>query len=150
MTKTVNIPLTELQEIYQGIEAFVLNAPADATALASYKEQLELRMAAARALGHLSAYVIYSTPKPMMPYDYTLDHYGLDNWQAEWGNVDIERNIVVEYSELDFPGEFDYRVLMDGKDITATLNKSNRKAFESLMEKEYCDRQEQLHDHVYD
>ena len=150
MTKTVNIPLTELQEIYQGIEAFVLNAPADATALASYKEQLELRMAAARALGHLSAYVIYTTPKPIMPYDYTLDHYGLDNWQAEWGNGDIERNIVVEYSELDFPGEFDYRVLMDGKDITATLNKGNRKAFKSLMEKEYCDRQEQLHDHAYD
>jgi hypothetical protein len=61
MTKTVNIPLTELQEIYQGIEAFVLNAPADATALASWKEQLELRMSAARALGHLSAYVIYTT-----------------------------------------------------------------------------------------
>jgi hypothetical protein len=61
MTKAVNIPLTELQEIYQGIEAFVLNVPADATALASYKEQLELRMSAARALGHLSAYVIYTT-----------------------------------------------------------------------------------------
>ena len=61
MTKTVNIPLTELQEIYQGIEAFVLTVPVDATALASYKEQLELRMSAARALGHLSAYVIYTT-----------------------------------------------------------------------------------------
>jgi hypothetical protein len=61
MTKTVTIPLIELQEIYQGIEAFVLNAPADATALASYKEQFELRMSAARALGHLSAYVIYTT-----------------------------------------------------------------------------------------
>jgi pantothenate kinase-related protein Tda10 len=55
MTKTVNIPLTELQEIYQGIEAFVLNTPADATDLASWKEQVELRMSAARALGHLNA-----------------------------------------------------------------------------------------------
>jgi hypothetical protein len=81
MTKTVSIPLTELQEIYQGLEAFVIDAPADAIVLASWKEQLELRMAAARALGHLSAYVIYSTPKPTMPheYEYSLDHYGLDN-----------------------------------------------------------------------
>ena len=55
MTKTVNIPLTELQEIYQGIEAFVHNTPADATDLASWKEQVELRMSAARALGHLNA-----------------------------------------------------------------------------------------------
>jgi hypothetical protein len=150
MTKTVTIPLTELQEIYQGIEAFVLNAPGDAIALASWKEQLELRMAAARSLGHLSAYVIYSTPKPTMEYDYTLDHYGLDNWQAEWGNGDIERDIVVEYSESDVLYKFDYRVLMDGKDITSTLNKGNRKTFESLMEKEYLDRTAQLRDHAYD
>ena len=145
MTKTVNIPLTELQEIYQGIEAFVLNMPADATALASYKEQLELRMAAARALGHLSAYVIYSTPKPTMEYDYTLDHYGLDNWQAEWGNGDTERDIVVMYNTL-LPDtryeqvDFDYQVLMDGVDITASLNNPNKKAFESLMHKEHYDR----------
>ena len=61
MTKSVTIPLIELQEIYQGIEAFVLNTPADATDLASWEAQYELRMSAARALGHLSAYVIYTT-----------------------------------------------------------------------------------------
>ena len=150
MTKTVSIPLTELQEIYQGIEAFVLNAPADATALASYKEQLELRMAAARALGHLSAYVIYATPKPTMPdeYEYSLDHYGLDNWQAEWGNSDIERDIVVLYSVKRLG--FDYVVLMDGKDITATLNPANRNAFESLMYKECAARTTTANDYAYD
>ena len=61
MAKTVTIPLIELQEIYQGIEAFVLNTPADATDLASWEAQYELRMSAARALGHLIAYVIYTT-----------------------------------------------------------------------------------------
>ena len=150
MTKTVNIPLTELQEIYQGIEAFVLAPPVDNTEFVAWKAQLDLRMSAARSLGHLSAYVIYTTPKPTMEYDYTLDHYGLDNWQAEWGNGDIERDIVVEYSESDVLYEFDYRVLMDGVDITATLNKGNRKTFESLMEKEYLDRTAQLRDHAYD
>jgi hypothetical protein len=150
MTKTVSIPLTELQEIYQGIEAFVLNAPADATALASYKEQLELRMSAARALGHLSAYVIYATPKPTMPdeYEYSLDHYGLDNWQAEWGDGDIERDIVVLYSVKRLG--FDYVVLMDGKDITATLNPANRNAFESLMYKECSARTTTANDYAYD
>jgi hypothetical protein len=150
MTKTVSIPLTELQEIYQGIEAFVLNAPADATALASYKEQLELRMAAARALGHLSAYVIYATPKPTMhdEYNYSLDHYGVDNWQAEWGNGDIERDIVVLYSVKRLG--FDYVVLMDGKDITATLNPANRNAFESLMYKECAARTTTANDYAYD
>jgi hypothetical protein len=150
MTKTVSIPLTELQEIYQGIEAFVLNVPADATALASYKEQLELRMAAARALGHLSAYVIYTTPKPTMPdeYEYSLDHYGLDNWQAEWGDGDIERDIVVLYSVKRLG--FDYVVLMDGKDITATLNPANRNAFESLMYKECAARTTTANDYAYD
>ncbi len=150
MTKTVNIPLTELQEIYQGLEAFVLAPPVDNTEFVAWKAQLDLRMSAARSLGHLSAYVIYTTPKPTMEYDYTLDHYGLDNWQAEWGNGDIERDIVVEYSESDVLYEFDYRVLMDGVDITATLNKGNRKTFESLMEKEYLDRTAQLRDHAYD
>jgi hypothetical protein len=150
MTKTVNIPLTELQEIYQGIEAFVLAPPVDNTEFVAWKAQLDLRMSAARSLGHLSAYVIYTTPKPTMEYDYTLDHYGLDNWQAEWGNGDIERDIVVEYSESDVLYKFDYRVLMDGVDITATLNKGNRKTFESLMEKEYLDRTAQLRDHAYD
>jgi len=150
MTKTVSIPLTELQEIYQGIEAFVLNVPADATALASYKEQLELRMSAARALGHLSAYVIYATPKPTMPdeYEYSLDHYGLDNWQAEWGDGDIERDIVVLYSVKRLG--FDYVVLMDGKDITATLNPANRNAFESLMYKECAARTTTANDYAYD
>ena len=150
MTKTVNIPLTELQEIYQGLEAFVLAPPVDNTEFVAWKAQLDLRMSAARSLGHLSAYVIYTTPKPTMEYDYTLDHYGLDNWQAEWGNGDIERDIIVEYSESDVLYKFDYRVLIDGKDITATLNKGNRKTFESLMEKEYLDRTAQLRDHAYD
>jgi hypothetical protein len=148
MTKTVTIPLTELQEIYQGIEAFVLNAPADATALASWKEQLELRMAAARSLGHLSAYVIYATPKPTMEYDYTLDHYGLDNWQAEWGNGDIERDIVVKYNESD--AQIDYCVLMDGEDITSTLNKGNCEMFEALIEKECSARDAIANDYAYD
>jgi len=150
MTKTVTIPLIELQEIYQGIEAFVLNAPADATALASYKEQLELRMSAARALGHLSAYVIYATPKPTMPheYEYSLDHYGLDNWQAEWGDGDIERDIVVMYTPTH--RGFDYCVLMDGKDITATLNPANRNAYEALMSKECAARATTSNDYAYD
>lgn len=81
-------------------------------------------------------------------HDYILDHYGLDNWQAEWGDGDIERDIVVMYTPTH--RGFDYCVLMDGKDITATLNKGNRKTFESLMEKEYLDRTAQLRDHAYD
>ena len=148
MTKTVNIPLTELQEIYQGIEAFVLATPTDAVALASWKEQLELRMSAARALGHLSAYVIYLKPVVQDEYEYALDHYGLDNWQAEWGNGDIERDIVVKYDETRYG--FDYIVLMDGEDITATLNANNRKAFEGLMEKEYAQRKAIREDYAND
>jgi len=150
MTKTVTIPLTELQEIYQGIEAFVLNAPADATALASYKEQLELRMAAARALGHLSAYVIYATPKFTMhdEYEYALDHHGLENWQDEWGDGDIERDIVVKY-DVTHRG-FDYVVLMDGEDITETLNPANRNMFEALMYKECATRAAIANDYAYD
>jgi len=150
MTKTVTIPLTELQEIYQGIEAFVLNAPADATALASYKEQLELRMAAARALGHLSAYVIYATPKFTMhdEYEYALDHHGLENWQNEWGDGDIERDIVVKY-DVTHRG-FDYVVLMDGEDITETLNPANRNMFEALMYKECATRAAIANDYAYD
>ena len=58
MTKTVSIPLNELREIYQGIEALVFAVPSDAIALASWKEQLELRLSAARALGNLKAYTI--------------------------------------------------------------------------------------------
>lgn len=57
-TKIVSIPLTELQEIYQGIEALVFAVPGDAIALASWKEQLDLRLSAARALGNLKAYTI--------------------------------------------------------------------------------------------
>ena len=57
-TKTVSIPLTELQEIYQGIEALVFAVPSDAIALASWKEQLDLRLTAARSLGNLKAYTI--------------------------------------------------------------------------------------------
>jgi len=150
MTKTVNIPLTELQEIYQGLEAFVIDAPADAIVLASWKEQLELRMAAARALGHLSAYVIYLTPKPTMPheYEYSLDHYGLDNWQAEWGDGDIERDIVVMYTPTH--RGFDYCVLMDGNDITATLNPANRNAYEAHMSKECAARATTANDYAYD
>ena len=150
MTKTVTIPLTELQEIYQGIEAFVIDAPADAIVLASWKEQLELRMAAARALGHLSAYVIYATPKPTMPdeYEYSLDHYGLDNWQAEWGDGDIERDIVVMYTPTH--RGFDYCVLMDGNDITATLNPANRNAYEAHMSKECTARATTANDYAYD
>lgn len=150
MTKTVTIPLTELQEIYQGIEAFVLNAPADAIALASYKEQLELRMAAARALGHLSAYVIYATPKFTMhdEYEYALDHHGLENWQDEWGDGDIERDIVVKY-DVTYRG-FDYVVLMDGEDITETLNPANRNMFEALMYKECATRAAIANDYAYD
>jgi hypothetical protein len=78
-------------------------------------------------------------------FDYELDHYGLDNWQAEWGNGDIERNIVVMYNTL-LPDtryeqvDFDYQVLMDGVDITASLSNANKKAFESLMHKEHYDR----------
>ena len=134
MTKTVTIPLIELQEIYQGIEAFVLNTPADAVDSASYKEQVELRMSAARALGHLSAYVIYATPKPTMPseYEYSLDHYGLDNWQAEWGDGDIERDIVVMYTPTH--RGFDYCVLMDDKDMYEQIASTHRIA---LLRKEY-------------
>jgi hypothetical protein len=58
MTKSVSIPLNELREIYQGIEALVFAVPSDAIALASWKEQLELRLSAARALGNLKAYTI--------------------------------------------------------------------------------------------
>jgi len=150
MTKTVTIPLIELQEIYQGLEAFVIDAPADAIVLASWKEQLELRMAAARALGHLSAYVIYATPKPTMPdeYEYSLDHYGLDNWQAEWGDGDIERDIVVMYTPTH--RGFDYCVLMDGNDITATLNPANRNAYEAHMSKECAARAATANDYAYD
>jgi len=150
MTKTVTIPLTELQEIYQGLEAFVIDAPADAIALSSWKEQLELRMAAARSLGHLSAYVIYATPKPTMPdeYEYSLDHYGLDNWQAEWGDGDIERDIVVMYTPTH--RGFDYCVLMDGEDITATLNPANRNAYEAHMSKECAARATTANDYAYD
>ena len=78
-------------------------------------------------------------------FDYILDHYGLDNWQAEWGNGDIERDIVVMYNTL-LPDtryeqvDFDYQVLMDGVDITASLNNANKKVFESLMHKEHYDR----------
>jgi hypothetical protein len=74
-----------------------------------------------------------------------LDHYGLDNWQAEWGDGDIDRDIVVLYNVL-LPDtryeevDFEYQVLMDGVDITESLNTGNREAFESLMRKEYYDR----------
>jgi hypothetical protein len=139
MTKTVNIPLTELREIYQGLEAFVLAAPGDVIALASWKEQLELRMSAARALGHLSAYVIYLEQPVQDEYEYALDHYGLDNWQAEWGDGDIERDIVVKYNESN--AQIDYCVLMDGEDITDTLNKGNRLAFEALILRECAQRE---------
>jgi hypothetical protein len=150
MTKTVNIPLTELQEIYQGLEAFVLAVPGDAVAFDAWKQQVELRMSAARALGHLSAYVIYAMPKPVVQdeYEYALDHYGLDNWQAEWGNGDIERDIVVKYNDRN--SQFDYCVIMDGEDITATLNKGNRLAFESLILRECAQRESIRQDHAYD
>ena len=107
-------------------------------------------MAAARALGHLSAYVIYSTPKPTMPdeYEYSLDHYGLDNWQAEWGDGDIERDIVVMYTPTH--RGFDYCVLMDGNDITATLNPANRNAYEAHMSKECAARATTANDYAYD
>ena len=78
-------------------------------------------------------------------FEYILDHYGVDNWQAEWGNGDTERSIVVMYNTL-LPDtryeqvDFDYQVLMDGVDITASLNKANKQAFESLMHKEHYDR----------
>ena len=78
-------------------------------------------------------------------FEYELDHYGLDNWQAEWGDGDIDRDIFVLYNEL-LPDtryehvDFDYQVLMDGVDITASLNTGNKEAFESLMRKEYYDR----------
>ena len=78
-------------------------------------------------------------------FEYILDHYGLDNWQAEWGDGDTERDIVVMYNTL-LPDtryeqvDFDYQVLMDGVDITASLNNANKKAFESLMHKEHYDR----------
>jgi hypothetical protein len=78
-------------------------------------------------------------------YDYSLDHYGLDNWQAEWGDGDIDRNIVVLYNVL-LPDtryeevDFEYQVLMDDVDVTDTLNTGNKEAFESLMRKEYYDR----------
>jgi hypothetical protein len=81
-------------------------------------------------------------------YEYSLDHYGLDNWQAEWGDGDIERDIVVKYDET--RRGFDYIVLMDGEDITATLNADNRKAFEGLMEKERAQRQAIREDYAYD
>lgn len=150
MTKTVSIPLTELQEIYQGIEALVLAVPSDCINLASWKEQLELRMSAARSLGHLSAYVNYTMPKPIMhdEYDYSLDHHGLDNWQAEWGDGDIERDIVVLYNQV--RRGFDYCVLMDGEVITSTLNKGNREMFEALIEKECSARDAIANDYAYD
>jgi hypothetical protein len=150
MTKTVNIPLTELREIYQGLEALVFAVPSDCIALASWKEQLELRLSAARALGSLKAYTIDLTPEPTMhdEYEYALDHYGLDNWQAEWGDGDIERDIVVKYDETH--RGFDYVVLMDGEDITAMLNADNRKAFEGLMEKERAQRRAIREDYAYD
>ena len=141
MTKTVNIPLTELREIYVAIEALVFASPADTSEFAAWKQQLNLRVTAASALGKLKAYTVDLAPE--MQYAYTLDHYGLDNWQAEWGDGDIERDIVVEYNESDMM--FDYRVLMDGEDITATLNKGNRKAFKSLMIKERA-----ITKHAYD
>ena len=139
MTKTVNIPLTELREIYVAIEALVFASPADTSEFAAWKQQLNLRVTAASALGKLKAYTIDLAPEPKMEYEYTLDHYGLDNWQAEWGDGDIERNIVVQYNEAD--SFFEYRVLMDGEDITKSLNQGNRKAFQSLMVKERAARQ---------
>lgn len=78
-------------------------------------------------------------------YDYMLDHLGLDNWQEEWGDGDIERDIVVLYNVL-LPDtryeqiDFEYEVTMDGVDITHQLNAANREAFESLMRKEHYDR----------
>ena len=78
-------------------------------------------------------------------HDYILDHMGLDNWQEEWGNGDVLRNIVVEYTVArdathNEPVEFDFCVTLDGVDVTDTLNGANREAFESLMRKEYYDR----------
>ena len=150
MTKTVSIPLNELREIYQGIEALVFAVPSDCIALASWKEQLELRLSAARSLGNLKAYTIDLTPKPTMhnEYDYSLDHHGLDNWQAEWGDGDIERDIVVLYNQV--RRGFDYCVLMDGEEITSTLNKGNREMFEALIAKECFDRTATANDYAYD
>lgn len=78
-------------------------------------------------------------------HDYILDHLGLDNWQEEWGDGDVLRDIVVEYTvarnaTCTEPAEFDFLVTMDGVDITDSLNTANRDAFESLMRKEYYDR----------
>ena len=78
-------------------------------------------------------------------FEYELDHHGLDNWQEEWGDGDIDRNIVVLYNVL-LPDaryeevDFEYQVLMDDVDVTDTLNTGNKEAFESLMRKEYYDR----------
>ena len=135
MTQYIKIPVTEFAEALQSKLKCV------ATQLA----QLACCKLIAIHIHHLR-----QANKMQTEHDYILDHYGLDNWQAEWGNGDIERDIIVEYSESDVLYKFDYRVLMDGKDITATLNKGNRKTFESLMEKEYLDRTAQLRDHAYD
>jgi hypothetical protein len=148
MTKTVSIPLTELQEIYLGLEALVFAIPGDAVDLSSWKEQLDLRLAAARSLGHLKAYTIDLEPTMQDEYEYALDHYGLDNWQAEWGDGDIERDIVVMYTPTH--RGFDYCVLMDGNDITATLNPANRNAYEALMSKECAARATTANDYAYD
>jgi hypothetical protein len=148
MTKTVSIPLTELQEIYLGLEALVFAIPGDAVALSSWKEQLDLRLAAARSLGHLKAYTIDLKPTMQDEYEYALDHYGFDNWQAEWGDGDIDRDIVVKYNESNT--QVDYCVLMDGEDITATLNRGNCLAFEALILRECAQRESIRQDHVYD
>ena len=150
MTKTVNIPLTELREIYVAIEALVFASPADTSEFAAWKQQLNLRVTAASALGKLKAYTIDLTPKPTMhdEYDYSLDHHGLDNWQKEWGDGDIERDIVVLYNQV--RRGFDYCVLMDGEEITSTLNKGNREMFEALIAKECFDRTATANDYAYD
>ena len=81
-------------------------------------------------------------------YEYSLDHHGLDNWQAEWGDGDIERDIVVLYNQV--RRGFEYCVLMDGEDITSTLNKGNREMFEALIEKECSARDAIANDYAYD
>ncbi len=56
MTQYVKIPVTEFAEALHGIEDLLFNMPTDKAGLQSWKEQIDLRCNAARAIGVLQAY----------------------------------------------------------------------------------------------
>jgi hypothetical protein len=56
MTQYVKIPVTEFAEALHGIEDLIFNMPTDKSSFQTWKEHIELRCNAARAIGVLQAY----------------------------------------------------------------------------------------------